>query len=148
MLTGVLSADESWSLLGIFIVFLATHFIDANFLTPRIVGSQIKVNPMATLAAVIVGELTWGIAGMILFIPLVGIAKIVFLNLEPLKPAAFLMGDDQMEGDVTIFGNLRKRKQKKKIPSEKNSVDLILTGRRSQGENEDNYIHFRNPLFS
>jgi predicted PurR-regulated permease PerM len=34
----------------------------------------------------------WGIAGMILFIPTLGIAKIIFDNVENLKPIGFLIG--------------------------------------------------------
>jgi predicted PurR-regulated permease PerM len=119
MLTALLTSDQSWGLLGIFIVFFTTHFFDANFLTPRIVGSQIKVNPMATLAAVIIGEMVWGIAGTVLFIPLLGISKIVFTHLEPLKPFAYLMSDDEMEDDTVIMKALRKAKVIKKTPSEK-----------------------------
>jgi len=119
MLTAILSPDESWSLLGIFIVFFTTHFLDANFLTPRIVGSQIKVNPMAVLAGVVLGEMVWGIAGTILFIPLLGISKIIFSNLEPLKPFAYLMGDDGLDDNISFVKVFRRVTTKKKSLSEK-----------------------------
>jgi hypothetical protein len=35
----------------------------------------------------------WGIAGIILFLPLSGILKIVFENVEGLQPYASLIGD-------------------------------------------------------
>jgi predicted PurR-regulated permease PerM len=36
------------------------------------VGSQVKVNALAVLLAILLGGWLWGISGMILFIPLAG----------------------------------------------------------------------------
>jgi AI-2 transport protein TqsA len=63
--------------LEVLLVFAVIHIIDANLITPFIVGRRIKINPLATLIAVICGELVWGIPGMFLFIPLTAITKIV-----------------------------------------------------------------------
>lgn len=63
--------------LELLLVFAIIHIIDANIITPFIVGRRIKINPLATLIAVICGELVWGIPGMFLFIPLTAIIKIV-----------------------------------------------------------------------
>jgi AI-2 transport protein TqsA len=61
----------------VLLVFIIIHIIDANLITPYIVGRRIKVNPLVTLIAVITGEIIWGIPGMFLFIPLVAIINIV-----------------------------------------------------------------------
>lgn len=63
--------------LEVLLVFVIIHIIDANIITPFIVGSRIKINPLATLIAVICGELIWGIPGMFLFIPLAAILKVI-----------------------------------------------------------------------
>ena len=63
--------------LELLLVFAVIHIIDANVITPFIVGRRIKINPLATLIAVICGELIWGIPGMFLFIPLTAIVKII-----------------------------------------------------------------------
>ncbi|MCR6638639.1 MAG: AI-2E family transporter [Sporocytophaga sp.] len=81
--------------------------IENNLLTPFITGSQVRVNPLSTIMALILGGLIWGVFGMILFIPLIGIIKIIFDHVEELKPFGYLIGDDSDEGE----NNIRKIKR-------------------------------------
>lgn len=73
---------------------IITHFIDVNILLPRIMGARVKINPLVTILAVIVGSHIWGIPGMFLFIPLVAILKIIFEQVKDLQPWALLIGPD------------------------------------------------------
>ncbi|HKK26311.1 MAG TPA: AI-2E family transporter, partial [Gracilimonas sp.] len=59
---------------------------------PYVVGSQVKINPLAALVAVFIGASIWGISGMILFIPLVGVLKVVLNEFEGLKPLGLFLG--------------------------------------------------------
>lgn len=80
------------------IVLIAVHFFDSNIVMPRIVGSRVKMNPLITIIAVLVGHFIWGIPGMFLFIPLTGMFKIVAERVDDLKPWAILIGtDDNVE---------------------------------------------------
>jgi len=76
-------------------VFIIAQSIEGNFLTPTIVGSKVKVNPLATILALLTGGAIWGIAGMVLFIPFLGVTKIIFDNVETLKPYGYLIGEDE-----------------------------------------------------
>ena len=79
------------------LILLGVHFIDANILLPRIVGARVKMNPLITIVAVLMGSMLWGIPGMFLFIPLAAMLKIIFERVEGLKPWAILMGTDETE---------------------------------------------------
>lgn len=70
-------------------------------MTPRITGSQVKINALATIGVILIGNMVWGVAGMILFIPLLGIAKIIFDNVTDLKPFGYLIGEDESKPAVT-----------------------------------------------
>lgn len=94
MFMALLTKDSLFYPVGVIVLFLFTQFIDNNFLTPRITGSQVKINALATIGVILVGNLVWGVAGMILFIPLLGIAKILFDNVDVLNPFGYLIGDD------------------------------------------------------
>lgn len=72
---------------------LVVHFLDSNVLLPRIVGSKVKINALVTILAVVAGNLLWGVPGMFLAIPFIAILKIVFENIEQMKPWAILLGD-------------------------------------------------------
>jgi len=75
-------------------VVALNQFIEGNFLTPTIVGSRVKINAMSAIIAIILGGILWGTSGMILFIPLLGICKVIFDNIDKMSPYAYLIGDD------------------------------------------------------
>lgn len=78
---------------GILIVYSSVQLIQGWLLEPLILGPQVKINPLFTIIALIVGELIWGIPGIILAIPVTAILKIIFDHIEPLKPYGFLIGE-------------------------------------------------------
>jgi predicted PurR-regulated permease PerM len=84
----------SLSLLGgIVLTYGIVQFIQGWVLEPLILGPQVKINPLFTIIALVIGELIWGIPGIILAIPITAIFKIVCDHIEPLKPYGFLIGD-------------------------------------------------------
>lgn len=93
----LLTKDSIWYPVGVFISFHVIQTIEGNFLTPKIVGSNVSLNPVASLVALLLGGFIWGVAGMILFIPAFAILK----KLLELHPATadygFLLGEEDME---------------------------------------------------
>jgi predicted PurR-regulated permease PerM len=98
-----LTKDSIWSAVGVAGVFAFNQFLENNFLTPNITGSQVKINPLAAIMALIIGGMIWGVAGMILFIPFIGIAKILFDNIESLQPYGYIIGEDDDENGKDGF---------------------------------------------
>jgi predicted PurR-regulated permease PerM len=96
-----LSNSTPGQALTVVLILLIIHFLDANILMPRIVGGRVKMNPLTTLVAVILGSLMWGLAGMFLFIPLAGILKIIFERVSGLEPWAILMGPAEPTKKIT-----------------------------------------------
>jgi predicted PurR-regulated permease PerM len=77
---------------GVFCVFLVVHFLEGNFISPFFVGSRVSLNPLATLVAILVGGQVWGPAGMVLFIPLLGIVKLALESSPDTQPWSRLLG--------------------------------------------------------
>lgn len=75
-------------LLGFYIIQL----FESNLFTPVIVGSQVSMNALVTLLLIFIGAQIWGLAGMILFIPLGAILKIICDEIESLQPYGYLLG--------------------------------------------------------
>lgn len=73
-------------------VFTIVQLFESSFLTPRIVGSKVSINPFMAIVVLILGGKIWGIAGMILFIPLLGIMRVGFSQVSELKPYGYLLG--------------------------------------------------------
>jgi len=72
--------------------FYVIQLFESNLFTPTIVGSQVSMNAMVTLALLFAGAQIWGLAGMILFIPMGAVVKVVCEEVESLQPIGFLMG--------------------------------------------------------
>ncbi len=92
LLMVVAQGGDASIMLGVLITYGLVQFFQNNVLTPLIVGSEVNINPVFTIMALLAGELVWGIPGMILGIPLLGMLKIIFDHVEPLKPYGFLLG--------------------------------------------------------
>jgi predicted PurR-regulated permease PerM len=109
----LLTKDSFGSAIAVAAVFAFNQFLENNFLTPNIVGGKVKVNPLATIMALLIGGYLWGVAGMILFIPFLGIAKIIFDNIEGLQPYGYLIGDEDTPGsDDSMVEKIKKRIRK------------------------------------
>jgi predicted PurR-regulated permease PerM len=93
--------------IGILVVYGLVQFIQTYLLEPLIVGAEVSINPLFTIVGLVAGEMIWGIPGMILAIPLLGITKIVFEHIEPLKPFAFLIGSDEKKDDEGFLNKIK-----------------------------------------
>ena len=79
-------------IIGVIVTYLIIQFIQTYFLEPLVVGSEVNINPLFTILVIVFMEIVWGIAGMILAIPMLGIVKIICDHVTTLKPYGFLIG--------------------------------------------------------
>ena len=84
---------------GMVIGVLATYAIVQSFqsyvLEPLVVGSNVNINPLFTILVLVFGEFVWGLPGMVLAIPVLGIIKIICDHVRPLHPIGYLIGEDK-----------------------------------------------------
>lgn len=104
--------------------YLVIQFIDNNILVPRIVSSKVQINALISILVVFLGGMLWGIAGMFLSIPFIGVLKIVFDRVDGLKPWGKLLGDEVPTEHVGLVWQKRwdriiRTMQKKKEMEEK-----------------------------
>jgi len=78
---------------GVLIVYSLVQLIQSYILQPLVVGNEVNINPLFTIVGLVVGELLWGISGMVLILPILAIAKIICDHIEELKPYGFLLGN-------------------------------------------------------
>jgi predicted PurR-regulated permease PerM len=93
VLFALLMYDSLLYAAGVIVVFGTIQFLEGNFITPNVMSSQVSINPLAAMLALFIGGQLWGIAGMILFIPLTGIMKVVFDRVDALNPYGYLLGN-------------------------------------------------------
>jgi predicted PurR-regulated permease PerM len=55
------------------------HFIEANFLNPKIIGTAAKIHPVLVIFALIIGEHSYGLVGALLAVPAASMIQVLFL---------------------------------------------------------------------
>jgi len=88
---GFLTTGETTVLIGIALTFTLTQFVESYVLQPYLIGEKVDVHPFFVVISVIVGNMVWGIIGMILAIPIMGIITVILLNIKNLKPLGILL---------------------------------------------------------
>ena len=104
----VIQGGGTGMIVGVLITYATVQFLQTYILEPLVVGAEVNINPLFTIIVLVAGELVWGIPGMVLAIPLLGIVKIICDHIEPLKPYGFLIGQEKKKKEGLI-GKLRKK---------------------------------------
>lgn len=77
--------------LGVILVFSIVQLLEAYIIFPFAVSSRLKINTLAILVIIIGGGILWGAAGMILFIPIFSIIKLIAERTKSLKNLSRLL---------------------------------------------------------
>jgi predicted PurR-regulated permease PerM len=85
------------------------QFLDNNILMPRIVGSQVKLNPFISLIGIFIAGIMTGISGMFLALPIMAILKIIFDRTEQFKKWGVLLGDERPAKKPMGIPSIRRR---------------------------------------
>lgn len=87
--------NSIWYPIGVIALFSFIQYLEANLIFPLAVSNRLKINALATLCSIIVGGIIWGVAGMILFVPFLAIAKLIADNSPKLKTWSTLLGTSE-----------------------------------------------------
>jgi predicted PurR-regulated permease PerM len=98
---GLMTFPDAWSALLPPAIFVGLHMVEANFVTPLIVGKKLTISPLAILIALSFWSWVWGTTGALLAVPLLIIMKTVFSAAGTPDIAGFLFE----EGTLTHVGD-------------------------------------------
>ncbi len=74
-------------------LLVAAHAVIGNVLEPRLMGHSLNLSPLLMVIGLAAWGAVWGITGMILSVPLMVIAMIVFGQFPRTRPLAILMSE-------------------------------------------------------
>lgn len=75
---GLMVFDEPWRAMLPAILFVVFHLIEANIITPTIVGRKLTINPLMILLALSFWAWVWGTTGALLAVPILIILRTIF----------------------------------------------------------------------
>lgn len=89
-LGGLISFPDVWTALLPPLIFIGLHTVEANAITPLVVGKRVRINPLLILISLSFWAWVWGTTGALLAIPLLIIFKTVFAAAGTPDIAGFL----------------------------------------------------------
>ena len=94
--------------------YVFINSIENNILTPTITGGSVHLNPLVTILGLILAATIWGIPGMIVVIPTLGVLKIVCDNVHGLEPYGYILGIDKKPKKNFKFDKIKEKIKSKK----------------------------------
>jgi predicted PurR-regulated permease PerM len=94
VIVATITKDGFNTQIGIIISYIIIQFADNHFLIPYIVSAKVKINALISIVVVLLGGAVWGLSGMFLSIPFIGVLKIIFDRIPEMKPWGRLLGDE------------------------------------------------------
>ncbi|HVF82786.1 MAG TPA: AI-2E family transporter [Sphingomicrobium sp.] len=104
---GLMTFSDPWTALLPPAIFVGLHIVEANAVTPMIVGKRVKINPLLILLSLSFWAWVWGTTGALLAIPLLIIIKTIFAAAGTPDIAGFLFE----QGTLTHAGEEDEEKE-------------------------------------
>jgi predicted PurR-regulated permease PerM len=73
--------------------FFVIHLIEANVFSPKLVGHKLNINVLASFIGLFGGGLIWGVWGMFLSVPVLGVLRIVLSAIPSLQTWGELLAE-------------------------------------------------------
>ena len=99
-LGGLMTFDELWWALLPAVIMTGAHLVEANAITPLVVGHRLTINPLLILVSLSFWAWVWGTTGALLAVPLLIIIKTIFAAAGTPDIAGFLFE----KGTLTHIG--------------------------------------------
>lgn len=94
---GFLSSGNAGTLIGITLTFAIAQFVESYVMEPYVIGDKVDVHPFIVILVVVIGNLVWGVIGMILAIPLMGILTVILLHIKELHPLGEFFSKEKLD---------------------------------------------------
>ncbi|TXF88580.1 AI-2E family transporter [Neolewinella aurantiaca] len=125
LLYAIATTTTLWQPAAVVVLYTSVQFVEGNMITPKIVGNSVKINALAAIIALILGAAFWGLAGLVLAIPLLAMLRIILDHIKPLKPIALLLSDDLYDHSDIFLTEFHKPEYR--VTSLFNKKNYILT---------------------
>lgn len=112
VLFAVATTGTVWQPVAVVILYSIVQTVEGNLITPNVVGKSVKINALAAVLALIFGAYFWGVAGLLLAIPILAMLRILMEHVQALKPVALLLSDDLYDHSIRFLGDYNQPKHR------------------------------------
>lgn len=97
VLLGLIQIDSSGTLTFFIILLIITQFVWGNVIEPYVMGSSVALNTVTVILGLVIWGYIWGVAGMLLSVPLIVLARVVLSQNPDAEMLVKLMGRSQIK---------------------------------------------------
>jgi predicted PurR-regulated permease PerM len=90
---GGLGHVSSGEMLLLIVTVFGLHLTAMNVLYPKVLGKRLQLNPLAVTISLLFWGWLWGAMGLVLAVPIMGAAKIIFDHIDALRPYGTWLGE-------------------------------------------------------
>lgn len=101
MLLGLIQIDSSGTFLLFLTLLIATQFAWGNVIEPLLMGSSVALNTVTVILGLVVWGYIWGVAGMLLSVPLIVLAREILAQNPDWDMLVKLMGRSRIRKQTT-----------------------------------------------
>jgi predicted PurR-regulated permease PerM len=94
LVVAVSSGFSFLKLFALFLVLFAVGMVESNVLTPKMVGKRLNINALGTFVGLYAGGVLWGVPGMLLSVPILGVLRIALCASPRFNAWAELLSED------------------------------------------------------
>jgi predicted PurR-regulated permease PerM len=92
----LLTDGETGVLIGVTLTFIIAQFVETYILQPVILGDKVDIHPIFIIMVVVLGNYVWGVMGMVLAIPVLGMFTVVCRHIPVLNPLGYLLSKGEL----------------------------------------------------
>ena len=94
--------SETYTPFILVVVFVgAIQLVIGNFLEPKLMGNSLNISSLVVILSLTIWGVIWGVAGMVLSVPITVIMILIFSNFESTKKIAILLSE---KGEINVEG--------------------------------------------
>lgn len=97
LLLGLIQLGSPAAIFGLLGLLLAIQFTFGNIIEPRLMGSSLSLNTVVVILGLVFWGYLWGVAGMVLSVPLLVLIKVILAQFEEATIVVRLMGTSNIE---------------------------------------------------
>ena len=78
-----LGTEQLWPIIGALITFVIAQGLEGFYLTPKILGTRLRLRPWTVFLAILIGGFAFGPLGVLFAAPVVAVLAVVWRRLQP-----------------------------------------------------------------
>ncbi|MDH3710726.1 MAG: AI-2E family transporter [Cyclobacteriaceae bacterium] len=96
MLLALIQLDTTGAIVGMLLILVVIQITFGNIIEPKLMGSSLSLNTVVVILGLVFWGYLWGVAGMVLSVPLLVLTKVILAQFKEARILVRLMGSSNI----------------------------------------------------